>query len=122
MLIHSVDFMLVSELVYPLIYTNQVENKVGDFLQENYYPGWLLVVGGVGPHQADDVEQGRELVRQLQVVTLLHLLKHPPQRLQVHAGGRRNPIGTKTWNVVQCRQKVVHKDLYTIILRKFQCC
>ena len=72
-------------LNYPLL-TDQVEYEVGGLLQEHDQPCWLPVVHGVGPHQADDVEQGRELVGQVQVVALLHLLKHPPQRLQVLAG------------------------------------
>ena len=44
----------------------------------------MPVVGGVGPDQTNNVENSREPQRELKVVTLFHILKLDPQRLQVH--------------------------------------
>ncbi len=66
---------------------HQLYHDVGDLLEEDDDPGGLPVVLGVGPDEADDVEQCRDPLLQLHVVTLLHLLQVGAQRLQMHAGG-----------------------------------
>ena len=40
---------------------------------------------GVGPDEADGVQESRDPLLQLQVITLLHLLNLTAKRLQVHA-------------------------------------
>lgn len=63
----------------------QFNQDVGYFLHEHNEPRRLLVVGGVCPNKANDMEQGWKAPIKLWKLALFQRFNLSTQRLQVHA-------------------------------------